>query len=305
MSERIRYDAPVDAILLGGKDSDAVGFNSQHKFALELGERDILEGVLGALDGTRSIDRVFFVGPLELIDDRVRDRRKGFVTVPDTGSLWGNLSETIERQQQLRGGNEVLVVCSDLPFLTSESMDWLVANSRGRDSLQIPVVPREKVQRLSPTYETYYWPMREFPFKWSNNMLLDVNKVTDGRLEQLFARYRATGGDNYSLTALKRMRLLNEYGGPEAVYTLLLNYASKLLQLKFDKHVPFSRLRSKSDYERIMTRIAGVDSELLRTPFIDTALDVDNHLRLGIFQRGYQEIRRIVEEQAKAEVYQE
>ena len=300
MPERISHANPVDAVLLGGKDSDAIGFNGQYKFALKVeGREDILAGVLDAIDRTRNIDRVFFVGPQDLISDRVKGRKKDYITVPDTGSLWGNLSESIEEQQKLRGGNEVLVVCSDLPFLTAESMDWLVTNSRGKDSLQIPVVSKGIAQGLSPTYETYYWPMREFPFKWSNNMLLDVNKIADSGMQKLFNRYRETGGDNYSLSALRRMQLLNEYGGPEAICALLLNYASKLLQLKFEGRVPFSRLIGKSDYERILTRILGTNSELLQTPFVDAALDVDNHLRLGIFQRGSQEIRRIVEKQAK------
>ncbi|MCD4756410.1 NTP transferase domain-containing protein [bacterium] len=297
MCERAKETAPVDAILLAGRDSNAVGFNSQHKFSLEMGEQDILEGVLEAIDKTDSIDKVFFVGPLELIDDRVKGRKKGYITIPDTGSLWGNLSETIEKQQQLCGNHEVLVICSDLPFLTAESMDWLIANSRGKNNLQIPVVPREQILKLSPTYETYYWPMREFPFKWSNNILLDINKIVDSRVAQLFTKYRETDGDKFPLSALRRIHLLQKHGGSEAVYALLLNYASYLLQLKFDERVPFSELIGKRDYEEILTRAIAIDSELLKTPFAEMVLDVDNHLRLGIFQRGFQEIKGVIKEQ--------
>jgi hypothetical protein len=81
------------------------------------------------------------------------------------------------------------------------------------------------------------------------------------------------------------------YGGQEALFTVLLNYASKFLQMRSDAlGVPFSRLRSKGDYERLISGIAGTNVELVEMPYVDTVLDVDNSHRCGIFRRGYDEI---------------
>ena len=302
MAERVTSTAPVDAILLGGHDSGAGGYN-EPKFTLEFGGQTTLTTVLKAIDEAEAIDGVFFVGQAELIEGETRNREKLYTLVPDTGSLWGNLHAAIEEQQRYGHGREVLVICSDLPFLTAQSLDWLVAKSSGTDSLQIPIIPQAILQKLSLFYKTYYWPMSEFPFKWSNVLLLDTNTFPNHGLKQLIARYRETSADNYALLALKRIQLLYEYGGAEAVYTLVINYASKMLQSKRDNgngQVPFTRLRSKSDYERMLSRIIGSDCTLLRTPFPGLALDVDGKTRQEILQRGYWAIRTLVEEQAEA-----
>lgn len=300
-----RYSpVPVDAILLGGKDPDAVGFNSQYKFSLEVGGRDVLSGVLDALDQASFINRVIFVGPAELVKDKVRGRSKNYAFVDQQGSLWNNVSAGIEKQQQLGGKEGVLVVCSDLPFLTSESVDWLVVNSQQKDSLQVPIVSDRVVKQLSPTYETYYWPMREHPFKLGNNIFIDIDKLSEDRLRLLIEEYRGTASDNYALMSFKRLALLQRYGGAEAVSTLMLNYASKLLQIKcgLNGKVPFSFLRGKGDYERVISKILGAKTEMLPTPFVDVVLDIDNSQRLGIFQRGYQRISEVVHRQADVNI---
>lgn len=285
---------PRDVVLLGGRDSDGNPFNNQYKFLLRPdGNQDIFGRTLDVLDKSEHVGRVFFVGPVDLIRDRVLGRRKDYVLVPETDSFWGNLSSGIEKQQQLGGDQKVLLVCSDLPFLTTRSVDWVSANCYSEEGLRVPIVSQGTLQTLSPIYETYYWPMREFPFKWADNtLLLDINTLNGDRMSSLVERYRDTRPDNSPLAPFERLGLLCEYGGKEAVFTLLLNYASKVLQMRFDSlgYVPFSSIRSRRDYERLITQISGVRTELVEMPYVDTVLDVDNCHRFGIFQRGYDEI---------------
>lgn len=299
MSERFN-PKPVDAILLAGKDPGKNGFNGQDKFSVELGGKSVLSSVLDALDNASFIDRVVCVGPVEKLKADVRQRKKDYVLVEQKGTLWNNVSAGIEKQQQTRGDREVFIVCSDLPFLTSQSVDWMVIHSQKSPNVQFPVVSQSVIQQLLPTYETYYWPMKEFAFKTGNNIFLDINRLSDDRLRTLLNEYRGTGSDNYVLMSLQRLALLQKYGGVEAVYTTMINYASKLLQLRgFAKNgIPFSRLRSRMDYERVISRTLGTKTEMLSVPFIDVALDIDNPLRTGIFQRGYNKILEVVKAQA-------
>ena len=295
MNERLN-PKPVDAILLAGKDPEKDGFNGQHKFSIELGGKSILSTVLEALDSASFIDRVVCVGPVDKLKDDVCGRKKDYILVEQRGSLWDNISTGIDRQQQIRGDKEVFIVCSDLPFLTSQSIDWMVINSQKNTNIQFPVVPQSVIQQLSPTYETYYWPMKEFAFKMGNNIFIDINRLSDDRLKTLLNEYRGTGSDNYMLMSLQRLALLQKYGGTEAVYTTIINYASKLLQMRglARNGIPFSRLRNKMDYERLISRTLGIKTEMLSVPFVDVVLDIDNPLRTGIFQRGYSRIWEVV-----------
>lgn len=98
----------------------------------------------------------------------------------------------------------------------------MVINSQKNTNIQFPIVPQSVVQQLSPTYETYYWPMKEFAFKMGNNIFIDINRLSDDRLKTLLNEYRGTGSDNYMLMSLQRLALLQKYGGTEAVYTTII-----------------------------------------------------------------------------------
>lgn len=291
--------APKDAILLCGSDGKP-GSLGGNKSLLEIGGRDILEGTLEALDSAQFVDRVFVIGP-KTMQNRLIGRQKEYELIEPQGDIIKNVSAGIEKQQQRGGDQHILIVCSDLPFLTSKSLDWLVVNAQPKDNneaIKLPVVPYSQVQKLSSVYETYYYPMKEFSFKMGNNLFIDINLLNEERINLLVKKYRQTGSDNYLFMSLKRMALLQRYGGNEAVYTLLVNYVSKMLQVKYGtKHnVPLSGLRQQIDYQRVLSKMLNHKTELLPAPFVDMVLDVDSATRFGIFQRGYERISAIVQD---------
>jgi GTP:adenosylcobinamide-phosphate guanylyltransferase len=293
----------TDAVLLCGNDAKP-GFYCRNKFLLEVGgNKDILGSTLDVLDEAQFIDRVFVVAAANEVKNRFIGRRKEYVLVEPQGNLVNNITAGIEKQQQRGGEQHIVIVCSDLPFLTSQSLDWLVLNSqpnRDNNTIKIPVVPHQKVQELLPTYETYYYPMREFSFKMGNNVFIDINLLNEERIKLLVKEYRNSGSDDYVLMSTKRMSLLQRYGGAEAVYTVMINYLSKMLQIKYgiQQHVPLSGLRGKVDYQRVLSRMLGHKTEFLVAPFVDMVLDVDSAVRLGIFQRGYDRISQVVRRQS-------
>jgi len=281
-----------DAILLCGKD-DKSGFNGNCKYLLEVGEsQKIIHTTLDALEKSELISRIIIVGEEDAIRPFLRGREKDYHFIKPRGSIVDNLSAGIEKQQQINGDRNILMVCSDLPFLTEKSLDWVVINSNTDDNIDIPIVSEEDLLALSPTYESYYYPMKEYPFKMGNNIFINTSLLDESRIRLLVERYRETGSDNYLLMSLKRFALLQEYGGFDAVYTLMMNFVSKGIQREFGKNsnIPFSSLRSKKDYERIISKIMDYKTSLLRSPHIDMVLDVDSALRYEIFKRGYSQI---------------
>ena len=117
-----------DAILLCGKD-DKSGFNGDSKYLLEVGEsQKIINTTLDALENSKFISRIIIVGEEDIIRPFLRGREKDYHFVKPKGSIVDNLSAGIDKQQQINGDRNILMVCSDLPFLTEESLDWLVLN---------------------------------------------------------------------------------------------------------------------------------------------------------------------------------
>lgn len=298
MLDNVRCGA-VDAILLAGSDPGRTGFNGTAKYLTEFGGRSSLNLVMDALDGAKTVERIICVGPVDVLKVGVCGRSKGYHIVKQKGSLWDNVSVGVERQQQLGGGNNVFTVCSDLPFLTSRSIDWMVSRSLASPNLQIPVVSNMTVRQLLPTYETYFWPMREYSFKQGNNLLLNVGFLESDRIHSLVDEYREAGSDNYIHMFAKRLALLKKYGEFDAVYMMMINFASKFLQMRGvnGEKVPFLGLRSRRDYEKVMSGILGTQANLLQVPFVEIALDIDNPSRTGIFQRGYDRIKKVVDSQ--------
>lgn len=274
----------IDAILMGGRDPEK--FDGQYKFQLEVGGRDILSRVLDALDNSDLVRRVFFIGP-DFVKPRLTGRRKEYMLVEEQDSFWDNLIAGISN---INGS--ALVVCSDLPFLTSRTVDWIVGNTG--DGLYIPVVAQETLQQVEGTYSTYYWPMREYAFKWAADVMVLSEEVVQGKIGELVEGYRRI--DPLSkLGPFKRLSFVYQMGGAESLYTLALNYLSKFIQQNHaSQDVPLSRLRSKSDYERLLSHIVGVRTQMMQLPYFDTVLDVDSPGRLSIFRRGYDRIDRAV-----------
>lgn len=211
----------------------------------------------------------------------------------------GNLLAGIDRQQQISGKPKVMIASTDLPFLTRRSLDWVAENAYVKRGLGIPIVTQTTLEKLSPTFETYYWPMSEGAFKWVENVtMIDVNLLQDERISRMVEKnrvYRARGSYNV-MNQLKRIGMILHHGGIEAIYTVLLNYISGVLQIKFNKQnpVPFSQFRRKQDYEGLLSRTLGFPVKMIEMPYVDTCLDVDDRNRLTLFSRGYEKIKSIV-----------
>jgi GTP:adenosylcobinamide-phosphate guanylyltransferase len=288
----------VDAILLGGKDPDAKDFNAQYKYNLLLNGQKILDNVLGAISSSNLVNKLIFVTPESEIakGDLGKVNKDVYLTEPK-GKLWDNLSAGIKRQQQLGGNQQILIICSDLPFLTSKSIDWLVQNSCDKGNICLPTVSRASMERLRGIYETYFWPMKEGPFKFGNNLFTNINLLEESKLPYLINEYRKNQYNNDFSMLINRIGFMCRYGGKEAIYTLFLNYLSKTLQVKIDtKNIPFSSMLSKANYEKLLSEVVGSNTQLLDSPHIEIAMDVDSQNRFEIFRRAYDSIMKIINE---------
>lgn len=233
---------PTDVFLMAGHDYGK-GINGTDKFLREIGGRRIIDRVLEACNTAKGVQRIFFVGP-ELFKQEIdTQKEKEYLFVRSKGSLWDNLQAASDVQDKIGRTRNTLIIYSDLPFLTSGAIDWIIKNG-GENNLQVPVIAQDDMRRLEPNYVTYYWPMREFPFKWGDNlMVVDSGLFADNRLGNLMERHRGSGFESLDkipvATYVNRMRLFYELGGVELATVMVLNFASKLVQMKFPGRVLF------------------------------------------------------------------
>lgn len=49
-------------------------------------------------------------------------------------------------------------------------------------------------------------------------------------------------------------------------------------------------MEKKVDYEKLLSKAIGRDVSLIRSPYVEIALDVDSEQRAAIFDKAYQQI---------------
>ena len=110
----------------------------------------MLERVIGALQSARSIDQIVVAG---LVDDtRLVVYRRPVHFLPDQGSAVKNLLAGIDwLREQNPNASAVLISSSDIPAITGEIVDNLVAACRPFDySFYYPLVTRETMEARFP-----------------------------------------------------------------------------------------------------------------------------------------------------------
>lgn len=279
-----------DLILLAGSDNKS----GKPSFEEEIGGKSLIEWVLESLSAASSVSRIFAVGPVNVVGKYLDKVGKEIRAVESNQSFWRNLELGIDTQQKHGSGQRVLIAYSDLPFLQSHTIDRF-AEEGNVGEIAVPLVPQSAFLALKGIYESYYWPMREFPFKWGDLTHTNVS-VVDNEISQFADEYRRTWTDVRIKTIWKRLALLSKYGGTEAMFTLGVNYFSKALQMKRSwKAIPLSNLRTLDQYQRLLARSVGADLRLVKAPYVDFALDVDNENRLALFRRGHKQMRAAIE----------
>ncbi|KGQ21791.2 NTP transferase domain-containing protein [Thermus filiformis] len=146
----------MDAIVLaGGREAWAGGPKALYPYRGRL----LADWVLAALKEAGL--RVVYVG-----EDRGLSVRPDLV-LPDQGGILENLASALPHTE-----GRVLVATADLPHLTREAVEYVLAHDPG-SALVYTIVPKEAVEARFPGSKRTYARLREGVFTGGNLLLLD------------------------------------------------------------------------------------------------------------------------------------
>jgi molybdopterin-guanine dinucleotide biosynthesis protein A len=182
----------VDAVLpAGGRISSefAEQVGGDVKALISFGGRTILERTLAALRATEDIGRVIVVGPRE-IKERAGQLAADAV-LPEAGSGPANILRGLDWLREANGGRcsrRVLILTTDLPFLTPEAVaGFLDACPRDLDFC-LPVLRREEFEACFPHHWAHYVRLRDGEWKIGCGALVSPAAITRNRhlIERVF-----------------------------------------------------------------------------------------------------------------------
>jgi hypothetical protein len=161
-------------VVLAGKANDGVFAQvsqATNEALIEIGNRTMLDYVVSALTSANSIGRCVVVGT----PDVARVLPAGVEFVPAGEDVIAN----VERGTAHLGGDlSVLVVTSDVPFITGEIVDRFVAQCLAKPAdLHYPAIPREAAEAKYPGVQRTYVKLREGTFTGGNLFLVSPRVI--------------------------------------------------------------------------------------------------------------------------------
>lgn len=173
----------VDAVVLaGGKNSAEMqaATGVENRALVRLGEKTMLGYVIQALQGASCLGRIFVVGDVP--------ESEAYQRLAPGNTLVDNLFTGLRANT---GEQPVLVVTSDIPFLTPHSVEDFVARAMATGAaFCYPIIPIAACQARFPQMRRTTLKVREGQFTGGNLMLLHPRSVEEHR-ETILSAYAA------------------------------------------------------------------------------------------------------------------
>ncbi len=176
----------VDTILPSAgriSGSFATEAGAEIKALISLGGRTLLER---ALDAVRGIGRSVVIGPEALQEARTA----ATAVLPEVGSGPANILQGLGwLQQHPPEAERILVLTTDLPFITAEAVQGFLRACPPDADVCVPVFRREEFEERYPGAPNVYVRLREGAWTTGSAFLLNTQVLTANRahIENLFA----------------------------------------------------------------------------------------------------------------------
>lgn len=164
----------VDAVVLAGARNDGLlqeVSECEWEALVPVSGKPMFLYVIDALRQTDKVCEIVVVGPEELkeyLDDDIK-------LVTPANDLTSNVILGIEH---LSGENKVLLVTSDIPFVTSEAInDFIVRCSDLSSDVYYPVVSKEANEKMFPKVQRTYFRLAEGTFTGGNLILVNPEAI--------------------------------------------------------------------------------------------------------------------------------
>jgi GTP:adenosylcobinamide-phosphate guanylyltransferase len=155
----------MDAIVTAGgmiteKDRLYVVQQGGYKALLDICGKPMIQWVLDALNAAQSVDNIIIVG---LPKDAPVKSKKPVTFLPDRGDLMSNGEAGAEELCRLKPDTtHALYVCSDIPMLTAEMVDWMTKAVAETDhDFYYSVVERKVMEARFPTSKRTYQHLKD------------------------------------------------------------------------------------------------------------------------------------------------
>ncbi len=249
----------MDALIIAGglpKPGDLLYEETQgkSKALLDVAGKPMVQWVLDALDGSDNIDEIFIIG---LNDLEGVNSKKQLHQIEDQGGMISNIKAGVQMIEKMKPGTKhVLVSAADIPAVTSEMVDWLIDQTKGKDfDINYNVVERSIMESRFPGSNRTYTKLKGIHLCGGDMNIISTWTVTakDGLWSKLEAArknvFRQASLIGLDTLFLIIFRLLNFEG--------IANYAQKKLGMKI---------------------------LALQTPYAEIAMDVDKPHQLKILR---------------------
>lgn len=245
----------VSAVVLAGysRHSSIREFN---KAMLEMSGKWVIEYVISALEGAKNIDEIVVVGPKRDLEERIKNHK----IVDDEGKFTKNC---LAGYNNTRRSGYTFFVYSDIPLVTSESIDHIIDCCQGDYDFFIPVARRKTLLKFedSPLFKKLenfrYLKLADGWMRTANSALVNCDKVVEK------TRFLQDVEDGYHMKKLyflaSKLRLFLKLG-PKPLFKY---FVTKNLTL--DGAAEF------------LTRKTGVRFKFVETIHPETSIDIDDY----------------------------
>ncbi len=257
-------DTSVDAVILGGgtikrPDGEAASgpADMAGKGLLKLGNREMIEYIIDALQGVKTLRRIIIVAPEPALHESWAERVDA--VIPTVGSAVENAVAGLQYLKASDSGmpKYVLVMTCDIPLVTAEAInDFLERCSAADNDVYYPVILKEVVEAKYPETKRTYASLKDGTVTGGNFALLEPEIILANLdlLEQVYASRKSV---------FKIFRIL----GPKIIVKFIL----KRLAL--------------SDLEARVATIVKAKIKVIITPYPEIGIDVDKQEDLELVNK--------------------
>lgn len=234
------------------------------KALLDVAGKPMVQWVLDALDGAGSIQKVVISG---LGVESGVTSRKTVAFLPNQGGMVENIRAGVTKVVDLKTeAPHVLVASSDIPGITPEMVDWVVATAMQTDQdVYYNVIPRADMEKVFPESKRSFTHLKDQDVCGGDMNIIRSSMVTsnEGIWDDLIASRK---------NVLKQAALI----GYDTLFLLLLR------RLTID------------DAVRRVTRRLHITGRALVCPYAEVGMDVDKPHQLEML-RAYLERRKLAQ----------
>lgn len=247
----------MDAIVTAGgipQPGEPLYENTQGKpkALLEVAGKPMIQWVLDALDGAPTIDQVVIIG---LPEESGLKFSKPHAYVPNQGEMLENVRGGIQKVLEINPrAHHVLTVSSDIPAITSEMVEWMVATvSQGDYDIYYSVIERKVMEARYPNSNRTYTRLKDVQVCGGDMNAVRAQTATGN--EALWRKIMASRKN-----VLKQASLIG--------YDTLVKLVFRRIGLK--------------EAEQIVSQRLDITGKVIVCPYAEVGMDVDKPHQLEI-----------------------